>query len=148
MAEKSRALTLLQEGDYVIAVARDIGISKEVIYQLKKSAALLPPGMIPKRKSGSDAPKKTSPRTDKLLKREVTSYPFITAVELKNKHLEHLYNVSTRTTRHRLQKHLGLPCPRAAKNPMFTKAMKKKESTLEEISAFDSCRMEKSDIYW
>ena len=65
----------------MIAVARDIGVSREAIYQLKSSAALLPPGMVPKRKSGSGAPKKTSPRTDKLLKREVTSYPSITAVE-------------------------------------------------------------------
>ena len=81
--------------------------------------------MVPRRKCGSSAPKKTSPRTDKLLKREVTSYPSITAVELKNKHPELLHNVSTRTIRHRLQKDLGLPCRRAAKKLMLTAAMKK-----------------------
>ena len=64
MAEKSCALTLLQKGDSVITVARDIGNSKEAIYQLKRSAALLPPGMISKRKSSSGAPRKTSLRTD------------------------------------------------------------------------------------
>ena len=49
MAEKSRALTLLEK-DSVIAVAKDVGVSREAIYQLKKSAALLLPRMVPKRK--------------------------------------------------------------------------------------------------
>ena len=73
---------ILRKGNSVIAVVRDIGVSREAIFQLKRSDALLPPRMIPKRESGSGAPKKTSPRTDKLLKREVTSYPSITSVEL------------------------------------------------------------------
>ena len=107
IAENSGALTLLEKGDSVIAVARDFGISREAIYQLKRSTASFPPGMVPKRKSGSGAPKKTSPRTDKIVKRQVT-YPSITAVELKNKHPSGLLkNVSTRTIRHRLQKDLG-----------------------------------------
>ena len=95
--------------------------------ELKRSAADLPTGMVPKRKSGSGAPKKISPRTDNLLKREVTSNPSITAVGLKSKHPELLHNVSTRTIRHRLQKDLGLPCRRAAKKPMLTAAMRKNE---------------------
>ena len=125
MEEKARALTLLEKGDYVIAVAKDIGVSKEAIYQLKRAAASLPTGMVSKRKCGSGAPK-ALPQTGKLLKCEVTSYPSITAVELKNKHPELLHNVSTRTIRHRLQKDLGLPCRRATKKPMLTAAMKKK----------------------
>ena len=32
MEEKSRALTLLENGDSVIALAKDIGVSKEAIY--------------------------------------------------------------------------------------------------------------------
>ena len=95
--------------------------------ELKRSAADLPTEMVPKRKSGSGAPKKISPRTDNLLKREVTSNPSITAVGLKSKHPELLHNVSTRTIRHRLQKDLGLPCRRAAKKPMLTAAMRKNE---------------------
>ena len=66
MAEKSRALTLLQKRDSVIAEARNVGVSRETIYHLKRLAALLPPGMIPKRKSGCGESKKTLPRTDKL----------------------------------------------------------------------------------
>ena len=42
MAEKSLALTLIQKGDSVIAVARNVGVLGEAIYQLKWSAALLP----------------------------------------------------------------------------------------------------------
>ena len=75
---------------------------------------------------GSGVPKKALPQTDKLLKCEVTSYPSITVVELKNKHPELLHNVSTRTIRHRLQNDLGLPCRRAAKKPMLTAEIKKK----------------------
>ena len=122
MAKKSCALTLLQKGDSVITEAINVGVSREE----KRFAALLPPGMIPKRKLVSGESKKTSSKTDKLLKREVTSYPSITAVELKNKHHKLLHNVSTRTICHRLQKDLGLPCRRAAKKPLLTAAMKKK----------------------
>ena len=111
----------------MIAVARNIGVSREAFFRLKRSAALLPPGMIPKRKSCSDTPKKTSPRIDKLLKHEVPSYPSISAVELKNNHHELLYNFSSRTNCHRLQKDLSLPGRRAAKKPMLTAAMKKKK---------------------
>ena len=146
MEEKSQALTLLEKGDSVIAVARDIGVSREAIYQLNRLAVLLPHGMIPKRKSGSGAPKKTSPRTDKLLKREVTSYPSITAVKLKSKHSELLHNVSASTIRHRLQKDLKLPCRRAAKKPMLTAAMKKKRLNFCKKSMLDSCRVEKGDV--
>ena len=84
LEEKSHSLTLLEKGESVIAGARNIGVSREAIYQLKRSAASLSPGIVPKRKSGSGAPKKTSPRTDKLLKREVLLYPSIPTVELKN----------------------------------------------------------------
>lgn len=127
MEEKSRALTLLEKGNSVFDVARDLVVSKKTIYQLKRSAILLPPGMVPQRKSGSGAPKKTSSRADKLLKREVMSNKSITAIELKSKYPELLHNVATRTIRHRLQKDLGLPSCRAAKKPLLTAAMEKKD---------------------
>jgi len=82
--------------------------------------------MEQKKVLGSDVPKRTSPETDKLMKREVTSYPSITDVELKNKHPENIHNVSTMTIRHRLLKELGLPCRRAAKKPMLTATVMKK----------------------
>ena len=97
MKKKSRALTLLEKGESVIAVVEDIGVSREAIYQLKRSAALLSPGMVPKRKSGSGTPKKTSPIINKLLKHKVLSNPSIFVVELKNMYSELLQNILTRT---------------------------------------------------
>ena len=43
MEEKSRALTLLENGDSVIRVAKDIGVSRGAIFQLKRSALPLSP---------------------------------------------------------------------------------------------------------
>ena len=94
MAEKVCVLTLLQKGDSGIAVARDIGVSKEAFFQLKRSAALSPPGMIPKRKACSGAPEKTSPRTNKLLKHEIPSYSSATAVELKKTNTTAFFSTS------------------------------------------------------
>ena len=75
---------MLEKGDLVISVAKDLGVSRETIYQLKRAAAKLPTGTVPQRKSGSGAPKKTTSRTGKLLRREVMSNHAIIAVELKN----------------------------------------------------------------
>ena len=36
MKEKYRALTLLEKGDSVITLAKDIGVSKAATYQLKR----------------------------------------------------------------------------------------------------------------
>ena len=58
IAKHPRVLTLSQKGNSVITVARDTGVSREAIFQFKRSAGLLPPGMIPKRKSGSGTPRK------------------------------------------------------------------------------------------
>ena len=83
MADYPRVLTLLQKGNSVTSVFRDIGVSRKAIFQLKRSVALLSPGITPKGKLSLGASKKTSPRTDKLLNREVTSYPSINSIELK-----------------------------------------------------------------
>ena len=50
--EKARALTLLEKGESVIAVAEYFGVARKANYQLKRQTTLLPPGMVPKRKSG------------------------------------------------------------------------------------------------
>ncbi|XP_076036784.1 uncharacterized protein LOC143022442 [Oratosquilla oratoria] len=127
MQEKARALALLEQGMSAIRIAADLQVTRRVIYSLKKAAATHPPGTVPQRiKPGSGAPKKTSTRTDKILKREVMSDPCITAVSLKQKHPALLKNVAVRTVQHRLQKDLKMPARRAAKKPLLTEAMKKK----------------------
>ncbi|KAK8743380.1 hypothetical protein OTU49_001411 [Cherax quadricarinatus] len=71
IVEKTRALTLLKQGMSVISVATDLKVTRMAIYNFKKAAASLPPGTIPPRKVKSGALKKTSLRTDMILKRSV-----------------------------------------------------------------------------
>ncbi|XP_042241303.1 uncharacterized protein LOC121878935 isoform X3 [Homarus americanus] len=124
--EKAWALTQLELGMSVIRVAADLKVSRQSIYHLRHAAAPLPPGAIPKRKVGSGAVRKTSQRTDNILKREVMSDPAVTASTLKKRYPNLLKHVAIRTVQHRLQKDLGLPTRRAAKKPLLAEAMKKK----------------------
>lgn len=126
MQEKMRALTLLQQGIPVMRVAAQLQVTRMAIYNLKKAAATLPPGTVPARKAGSGAPKKTSLHTDKILKQEVMSDPFITAVELKEKHPALLKNVSVRTIQHRLQKDLKMRAGRVSGKPLLSEELKNK----------------------
>ncbi|KAG0709110.1 hypothetical protein GWK47_023925 [Chionoecetes opilio] len=104
MEEKTRALTLLEQGMSSICVAAEMKVSRQAIYLLKRSAAILQPSMTPKRNEGSGGKRKTSPRTDKILKREVKSDPSITGSELKKKHQELLQDIAIRTIQHRAGK--------------------------------------------
>ena len=88
LTQKSRALALLEQGMCVIRVAAELQVARMTIYRLKKAGGALPPGTTPRRKEGSGRPRKTSPRTDQILKREVMSNPSITALEIKEKHPE------------------------------------------------------------
>ena len=101
-------------------------VFRQSVYILKRVAASLATGVTPKRKIGSGAPRKTTPKTDTIMKREVKQNLALTASELKKMHPDLLNSVSTRTIQHHLQKDMGLPTRRAAKKPMLTEAMKKK----------------------
>ncbi|KAK4309034.1 hypothetical protein Pmani_019294 [Petrolisthes manimaculis] len=97
-----------------INIAQVIAVSRQAIFRLKKAAADLSPGAIPPRKPGCGRKKATTPRTDKLLKREVLKNPSTTAAALKKKYPLLLKNVAVRTVQHRYKKtwdclHAGLP---------------------------------------
>lgn len=126
MEEKACALALLSRGMSVYRVAGELNVTQPAIYRVRDAASALPPGATLPRKKGSGAPRKTSPRTNMILRREVMSGPSVAATTIKSKHPELLKNVSIRTIRHRLQKDLGLPARRAAKKPLLTTVMKKK----------------------
>ncbi|MPC19089.1 hypothetical protein E2C01_011997 [Portunus trituberculatus] len=68
MEEKSRAIELLDYGMSVIHVATDLKVFRQaiVVFGMRWRCT------TPPRKSGSGAPRKTSARMDKLLKREKT----------------------------------------------------------------------------
>ena len=124
--QKSRALTLLEEGASVIREAAELGVTRMTIYRLKKAGDTHPSGTTPQLKKSSGRPKKTSSHTDLILKKEVKVDPGITALELKKKYPILLQDVAMRTVQHRLQKDLKLPLRQAAKKPLLTDTMRKK----------------------
>ena len=75
------------------AIFDELKVDSKTFYLLKKRAENLPKGVIPPRKKGPGRPRKTSPRTDHALRREVMSNPELTAGNLKNSHPEVLQNV-------------------------------------------------------
>ena len=127
--EKAQALKKIKMNVPATKVAADLYVSRQTVYLLLKATKSLPEGTVPKRKIGSGRKRKTTARTDHLLKREVLLRPSITPASLKKKHSKLLEGVSIRTIQHRLKNDLGLPCRRAAKNPLLTEKMRKKRLT-------------------
>ena len=113
----------------VTKVAADLYVLRQIVYTLLKATKGLPEGTVPKRKIGSGRKRKTTARTDHLLRREVLLSPSITPASLKKKHPKLLQGVSIRTIQHRLKNDLGRPCRRSAKKPLLTKKMRKKRLT-------------------
>ena len=82
--EKARAIAIIEQGVPVTQVAADLKISRQAIYNLIKAARSLPKGAIPRRRQGTGGKRKTSRRTDALLKRQVLANPMLTAASIKN----------------------------------------------------------------
>ena len=117
----------------VTKVAVDLYVSRQTVYTLLKATKGLPEGTVPKRKLCSGRKRKTTARTDHLLRREVLLSPSIIPASLKKKHPKLLQGVSIRTIQHRLKNDLGLPCRRSAKKPLLTEKMRKKRQLLQRI---------------
>ena len=115
--EKTRVLTMLENGVPVIRLAVNLHVSRQAIYdQNERQLARLPPGTTPPRKVVTGAKKNTTARTDALIRHEVIMYPSVTAASLKKKHAQILQEVSVRTIQHRLQKDQKMPCRRLPRN--------------------------------
>ena len=127
--ENAQPLTKIKMGVPVTKVAADLNVSRQTVYTLLKVTKGLPEGTVPKRKIGSGRKRKTTARTDHLLRREVLLRPSITPASLKKKHPKLLEGVSIRTIQHRLKNDLGLPCRHAAKKPLLTEKMRKNRLT-------------------
>lgn len=78
-------------------------MSRQAVYNLKKAAASLSAGTVPMRIKRFRTKRKTSPRTDKVLKHKVLANPSVTAAILKKKHSDFLDSVSIHTLQHHLQ---------------------------------------------
>ena len=113
--DKNRALTMIQCGFSISRVAADLHVSRQALHNLKRAATRLPSCRTLPRKVGTGRKKKSTSRTDALMRRDVMIDPSITAAALKKKHVQLLQNVSVRTIQHRLPKDLKMPCRRAVK---------------------------------
>ena len=80
--ETTRVLTMLENGIPVICLAANLHVSRQAIYD-QLVAAKLPSGTTTPRKVVTGAKKKTTTRTDALIRHEVMMYPSVTAASLK-----------------------------------------------------------------
>lgn len=74
----------------------------------------------------SGRPRKTTPRVDNMMKREVKKHPFASASEVKSALAPALDHMALRTVRHRLQKDLDMPVKTPRKKPLLTEKARKK----------------------
>ena len=127
MESTSRALALREEKVPGKEICFWIKRSKATIMKILSQAKGHPAGYIPCHKPIiKGRPRKTSRKSDKLLKKEVEKDPMISSTQLRRIHPNLFKNVSLRTIPHRLQKDLNMPSRRAAKKPLLTDKMKQK----------------------
>ena len=112
--EKAQTLTKIKINEPVTKVAANLNVSRLTVYTLFKATKDLPKGTVPRRKIGSGRKRKTTARTDHLLRREVLLRPSITPASLKKKHPKLLEGVSIRIIQHRFKNDFGLPCSKKA----------------------------------
>jgi len=122
--EKARILAFHEENVPVKEICRRTGKGKTAVYSLISRAKNLPPNEVPPRQSVPGRPRKTSPTTDKLIKRAVLKNPKITARQLKLAYPSILGNVAERTIQHRCQRDLKLHLRSATSKPVLTRKMR------------------------
>ena len=81
--EKTRVLTMLENGVPVIRLAVNLHVSRQAIFGPKRATARLPPGTTPLRKVVTGAKKNITARTYALIRHEVMMYPSVIAASLK-----------------------------------------------------------------
>ena len=101
--KKICVLTMLENGVPVIRLPQTCTCPNR-LFMAKTGAAMLPPGTTPPRKVVTGAKKKTTARTDALIRHEVMMYSSVTIASLKKKHAQLLHEVSVRTIQHCLQR--------------------------------------------
>ena len=117
-AEKAQAFTKVEDSVPVTKIAANLKVSRQAVYKMMKAARGLPKGTVPKRKIGSGRKRKTSGRTDRLLKQEVLASLSIMAANFK-KHPELLEEVSIRTIQNHLKNDLGPPLEACSQKNIF-----------------------------
>ena len=124
--EKTTALAWYNENVRQKVIAMRLGVSLSSIKRLVRKSKNCEFGSVPARKPGSGPPKKVSQRARNMIKTAITKDPRLSSRQLKRRYPRLLKNISTRTIRRVLLKHLKLHSRVAAKKPLLTKEMKKK----------------------
>ena len=124
--QKARTLALREEKVPIKDICFRIKRSKPTIMRLLSQAKEHPAGYIPCHKPIKGRPRKTSRKSDKLLKTEVEKDSMISSTQLRRIHPNLFKNVLLRTICHWLQKDLNMRLRRAAKKPLLTDKMKQK----------------------
>lgn len=123
--EKASILAWAKEGISATEIAARLGRHKSSVTRLIARAETLEVDSIPARQQGSGRPRKVTPTILEILKRQITKYPAMTAMDLKES-LPELSELSERTIQHALAKYLKMPSRIAAQKPLLTPKMKKK----------------------
>ena len=126
MVKKTQIVTMYKDGKSMTQIAKEMGVSKNTVSIWCNRAKDGNIETVLKRKEGAGRPKKTSPETDRLLRRAIMKQPSLTSKDLKDAFPNLLAGVSQRTIQHRLRKDLGLPSFTASKKPLLTDRMRKK----------------------
>lgn len=122
IGERARIIALREEGVQIKEIAARVGHHRATVSRILAASRTIDNHVpLPKPRLGKK--KKTSDRTDALIKRCVMINPFISSVEIKKDYPELLNNVSERTIRDRLHRDMNLRAHRAARKPALTKLM-------------------------
>ena len=81
--EKARIMALKEENVPIKEICARVGRSKATVMRILAASKGLPQNIVPPPKPRSGRPRKTTKKTDALLRRAVLGNPFITSTELK-----------------------------------------------------------------
>ena len=121
-SSKSDVILLKEEGYKNKEIANRLGLFEASVSRiLKRNKENLT--LSPMKRSGR--PRKTTPRTDRKIRRLLQEKPFLSSTDIKRS-VPELAELSVRTIRHRLSKDLKLPSRKPLKKPLLTPKMAKK----------------------
>ena len=115
-----------KEGENSVSIASKVGVKERTVRNIIRKYRQGGSKSLPTHAHGGGFPKKQSPRTLKLLKRQLDVNPTLTARKLKEENPQLLGETSVRTIQKRLSGDLGYKKVKARKKPLITCAQKKR----------------------
>lgn len=115
----TRIHTLHKAGYTVSQICKETGVSKRSVQRWVKKCRAAVDGGVPSQKKRPGPQHSLSVKTLRVIKRQLTSSPTLTARELKEKNPNLLSSVSVRCVSRYLKEQLDLPSRRAARKPLL-----------------------------